>query len=219
MAIRRRIEWDGQRLHGHVDIGNGLNTDSLAEAKEALVFLVTAINGNWKIPVGYFLVEGITGMQRAERVKQCLKLIHETEFVTNGNSIFYVDLSNSTSHVLVGNTHRLRCWQVGQATRATEPHAALCIKLGFSPQVPPALHEGVGPYIYICKMCDFCDIETMHAKMLSPDAGPILTRVEMPVAMFTSADGVGDIRYRRDEHLRALSDRTSESPVLNSLRH
>ncbi|GBP67404.1 DNA transposase THAP9 [Eumeta japonica] len=78
MAIRRRIEWDGQRLHGHVDIGNGLNTDSLAEAKEALVFLVTAINGNWKIPVGYFLVDGITGIQRAERVKQCLKLIHET---------------------------------------------------------------------------------------------------------------------------------------------
>ncbi|GBP84808.1 hypothetical protein EVAR_63690_1 [Eumeta japonica] len=51
---------------------------SLAEAKEALVFLVTAINGNWKIPVGYFLVEGITGIQRAELVKQCLKLIHET---------------------------------------------------------------------------------------------------------------------------------------------
>lgn len=30
------------------------------------------------MPVAYFLVDGVTGVQRAELVKQCLEKIHET---------------------------------------------------------------------------------------------------------------------------------------------
>lgn len=79
MAIRQRIEWDGKQMHGYVDICNsGKKGDCLPEAKEALVFLVTAINGPFKIPVGYFLVDGVTGEQRANLVKQCLELLRET---------------------------------------------------------------------------------------------------------------------------------------------
>lgn len=77
MNIRRRIEWDGSKLHGYVDMGTGLDGDHLAEAKEALVFLVTAINQNFKVPVAYFLVDGVTGLQRAELVKKCLEMCHE----------------------------------------------------------------------------------------------------------------------------------------------
>lgn len=78
MAIRRRIEWDGEKLHGHVDIGSGIEGDQVAEAKEALVFLVTGVNCNFKVPVAYFLVNGITGRQRADLIVQCLELIEET---------------------------------------------------------------------------------------------------------------------------------------------
>lgn len=64
---------------GYVDICNAANRgDYLPEAKETLVFLTTAINGSWKIPVGYFLVDGMTGSQRVSLVKQCLELFHET---------------------------------------------------------------------------------------------------------------------------------------------
>lgn len=49
MAIRRRIEWDGMKLNGHVDIGSGLEGDCVTEAKEALVFLITGINCNFKV--------------------------------------------------------------------------------------------------------------------------------------------------------------------------
>ncbi|KAH9632416.1 hypothetical protein HF086_010809 [Spodoptera exigua] len=66
-------------MHGYVDICNkGTSGDYLAEAKEALVFLVTAINGAFKIPVGYFLVAGVTGEQRSNLVRQCLELLDET---------------------------------------------------------------------------------------------------------------------------------------------
>lgn len=78
MAIRRRIEYDGEKLVGHVDIGTGVEGDHIEEAKEALVFLVTSVNCNFKVPVGYFLVDGMTGRQRADLVLQCLELIEET---------------------------------------------------------------------------------------------------------------------------------------------
>lgn len=49
MAIRRKIEWDGKKFQGYVDFGGGLDTDEVPEAKEALVFMVTGINANWKV--------------------------------------------------------------------------------------------------------------------------------------------------------------------------
>ncbi|CAH2109178.1 unnamed protein product [Euphydryas editha] len=79
MAIMKRIEWDGKKMHEYVDIcSKGISGDYLEEAKEVLVFLVTAINAAFKIPVGYFLVAGVTGEQRSNLVKQCLELLHET---------------------------------------------------------------------------------------------------------------------------------------------
>uniref|UniRef100_A0A2H1WR26 SFRICE_033363 n=1 Tax=Spodoptera frugiperda TaxID=7108 RepID=A0A2H1WR26_SPOFR len=38
MAIRRRIEYDGEKLVGHVDIGTGVEGDHVLEAKEALAY-------------------------------------------------------------------------------------------------------------------------------------------------------------------------------------
>lgn len=45
-----------------------LKTDSLPMAKEALVFLVVALNSNWKVPVGYFLTNSLTGQEKANLV-------------------------------------------------------------------------------------------------------------------------------------------------------
>lgn len=79
MAIRQRVEWDGNRMQGYVDIGNcNNNNETMTIAKEALVFLLTAINGSWKIPVGYFLVDGLSGGQKSNLVLQCLELLHDT---------------------------------------------------------------------------------------------------------------------------------------------
>lgn len=51
IAIKKKIEWDGKKFHGYVDFGGCLNTDEVPEAKEALVFLVTGINANWKVKI------------------------------------------------------------------------------------------------------------------------------------------------------------------------
>lgn len=70
MEIRRHVQWDGEKCVGLVNYGEALDGDSVAEAKEALVFMVTSINDGWKIPVGYFLIDGCNGEQKANLVKQ-----------------------------------------------------------------------------------------------------------------------------------------------------
>lgn len=79
MAIRKLKEFDGNKVEGFVDFGAGIDVpgDTTALCTQALVFLLVAVNGRWKIPVGYFLVDGVTGDQRANLVRMCLSNCHE----------------------------------------------------------------------------------------------------------------------------------------------
>lgn len=77
MSIRQHEEWVAgkDKCYGYVDIGTGAKEITLA--KDALVFLLNCINGNWKLPVGYFLIAGMTGEQKKGLVLQCLEKCHE----------------------------------------------------------------------------------------------------------------------------------------------
>ncbi|KAL4126963.1 hypothetical protein QTP88_011161 [Uroleucon formosanum] len=59
MAVRQHVEWDGTNYHGYVNVGESICNETMEKAKEALVFLVVALNEAWKIPVGYFLINHI----------------------------------------------------------------------------------------------------------------------------------------------------------------
>lgn len=56
MKIKSKVEYESstQRSFGYVDNGNRLETDCNNECAEALVLLVVPINGNFKLPIGYF---------------------------------------------------------------------------------------------------------------------------------------------------------------------
>ncbi|EZA48371.1 THAP domain-containing protein [Ooceraea biroi] len=77
MAIRQHIEYDGKQFVGYYDVGNNITNEECSIAKEALVFLVVGINELWKIPVAYFLINGINGEQKANLIIQCLSLLHD----------------------------------------------------------------------------------------------------------------------------------------------
>ena len=47
-----------EHSNGCTDCGTEICYDSIPIAKEALVFMLNWINGSWKIPVGYFLIDG-----------------------------------------------------------------------------------------------------------------------------------------------------------------
>ncbi|CAB4037339.1 THAP domain-containing 9, partial, partial [Paramuricea clavata] len=77
MAIRKHVEWDGKQFRGYVDLGTGINDDSLPEATDALVFMAVSVNSGWKVPCGYFLVNGLTGQEKANLTKECITKLHE----------------------------------------------------------------------------------------------------------------------------------------------
>ena len=74
MAIRKHLEWDGHKYVGYTDIGNGIDDgdDSSPLASEAFVFMAVSLNINWKVPLGYFLIDGLSASERENLVKTCL---------------------------------------------------------------------------------------------------------------------------------------------------
>ena len=78
MAINKHVSWDGTRFWEHVDLGNGVkDDDSSPVAKDALIFMVVSTNGFWKVPCAYFFVNGLSGSERANLVKICIKKLHD----------------------------------------------------------------------------------------------------------------------------------------------
>lgn len=61
-------------------MSTGINeeSESAAEANECFVMLLTAINDAWKLPVGYFLINCLTGEQKAHLVRICIEMVEET---------------------------------------------------------------------------------------------------------------------------------------------
>ncbi len=74
--IKKSVEWNGKRYVGYIDLGIGTNDDSLLPATEALVFMVVAVNSNWKWAIGYFLVNGLPGKEKANLVATALTKVH-----------------------------------------------------------------------------------------------------------------------------------------------
>ena len=61
-----------------MDLGNAVKDDDSAPiAKDALVFMVVGVNETWKVPVGYFFIDGLSGKERANLVKLCIKKLHD----------------------------------------------------------------------------------------------------------------------------------------------
>lgn len=76
LSIKEDIEWDGHRFLGYVDVGDGVYSDDTPLAGHALVFMVVSIDGSCKVPIGYFLIAGMSGSERANLVKICLRKLH-----------------------------------------------------------------------------------------------------------------------------------------------
>ena len=78
MAIRRQIDWDGKRFVGYLDMGVPVEDNTgLPVVHEALVFLIVSLTEHWKVPVGYFLIDGLGGSERANLVKLCLERLYD----------------------------------------------------------------------------------------------------------------------------------------------
>lgn len=94
ISIREQVEWDGKKFHGYIDIGSKLNSDMVPKAKEALVIMLVAINQSWKIPIGYFLLNGLSGVEKSNLIKKALEFVNDT-----GVKVTSLTFDASTSNV------------------------------------------------------------------------------------------------------------------------
>lgn len=86
MSIRKNIHWDGKKFVGYVDFGVDADSDSTPVAKEALVFMVNAVNGRWKLPVGYFFVSSVNAEKKSQfswSMSQFSRRIWRAHYVIN----------------------------------------------------------------------------------------------------------------------------------------
>ena len=115
MAIKKHVSWDGKKFRGYVDVGNGIDeNDSSPVAKDALVLMAVAVNGSWKVPCGYFLVDGLSGKERANLVKVCIKKLSDVgvdvvSLTCDGPSCHFTMLKQLGACL---NIENLRCYFV-----------------------------------------------------------------------------------------------------------
>lgn len=77
MAIRKQIDFVGQKTWGYVDMGTDISDDTLNCATEALVLMVVSLRKKWKLPIAYFLIKSLTASEKANIVRQALIKLHE----------------------------------------------------------------------------------------------------------------------------------------------
>jgi len=81
MCIRQHVEMDSQKkMYGFINVGAeyAYDNDNIPLAKNALVFLAVGINGYWKMPIAYFLIDGLNGKERAHLLMKAIDLLNKT---------------------------------------------------------------------------------------------------------------------------------------------
>ncbi|KAJ8720540.1 hypothetical protein PYW08_006005 [Mythimna loreyi] len=75
MALRHQTQWTGKNTEGLVNYGSG-PSENKEIATEAFVFILVCLSENWKIPVAYFFVKGLSSETRATLIMDCLRHCH-----------------------------------------------------------------------------------------------------------------------------------------------
>lgn len=81
VAIRKQVEFDEHNNRSTGQVNFGTNVDQSGEieyAKDALVYMVTGVNMSFKIAVAYFLISGLTAVEKAAITQEVILLVSKT---------------------------------------------------------------------------------------------------------------------------------------------
>lgn len=82
MAIRRHVQFNPvtKKFDGFIDIGRPLpDQSSLPVAKDALVYMISGLTDDFKIPIGYFFANGLNADERAALTNEALIRLYEID--------------------------------------------------------------------------------------------------------------------------------------------
>lgn len=84
LSLQKQQEWDPQtkRLSGFVDLGAGiLDADEAPLASEAIILMAVGIWSPWTAPLGYFLVNSVSGHFLAQLLRQAINKLNNIGIV------------------------------------------------------------------------------------------------------------------------------------------
>jgi len=85
MSIKKDVHFNGVHNIGYVNMGTKNDeSDALPMASDILVFMLIALNSNWKIPIAYFLINGISAEEKSNLVNKCLSNVYDTGAIVGG---------------------------------------------------------------------------------------------------------------------------------------
>ena len=102
-------------MYGHINIEIKENNDCLPITKKAFVLLLVCINKHWKLPIGYFLTDGLHTDQKADLVKKSLIMLHS-------NQCKVIVLTFDSLSANLNMMKRLGCSYDAQSMKTTFPH-------------------------------------------------------------------------------------------------
>lgn len=100
MSIRKQVEFTGKKCTGYVTTGANVEGD-ITEAKEAFVLMLVCLNGEWKVPIGYFFTNGLNSKEKASVITKALEFVHNTNVIVSSIT-FDGALSNINMAVHLG---------------------------------------------------------------------------------------------------------------------
>lgn len=74
------MDYSSDAICGYVDFNDNIENDDAMLAKKALVFCVICVNDNWKVPITYYLINGLNAEKKANLILQCLTSLHDINF-------------------------------------------------------------------------------------------------------------------------------------------
>lgn len=80
MAIRKHSQWDNSKKQfiGHITVGmSSIDNEALPLAKETLVFMITGLNEDFKVPIGYFLITGLKSQEKSVLISEAIYRVGE----------------------------------------------------------------------------------------------------------------------------------------------
>lgn len=77
MAIKKKIEFDGQKTWGYTNFGIDMEDDDLEPASEVLVLMIVCQTDSWKLPLGYFFIKSLTGQEKCNIVREALVRLND----------------------------------------------------------------------------------------------------------------------------------------------
>ena len=117
IALRQQITYNNDgSVDGFVgDIFDNVS-DGSSVTRQACVFMAVAINGSWKIPVGYFPFDSMSSEVRKNLIERCLEFIHGT-----GAEVVSLTFDGAKSY-MTAVEHMGACQQPGPQWKPYLPH-------------------------------------------------------------------------------------------------